>query len=228
MHLHTPDDHIHAGAKESGSAATPAGMSGSAAGSGAVTSGRLQFVSGVANASLQVASPLAGLYRAKFRGVWPAEWVDGGIVTLTYPRGFDPSTWSQAEAAITMNGALPWEIEFDSVSKVNAALSGLQLRALDVTRSLNGGCVTLPLPTGVVYVRIAENVSHLHLQCPVSVAVRIVVRQTVTALTFDDQHVAAVADGLSLATKDYHQTDNRYDIDVAGKASHLTITTETS
>jgi hypothetical protein len=197
-------------------------------GSDAVTSGRLQFVGIAANVTLQVASTLAGLYWAEFKGPPPGVWVDGGIVTLTYPRGFDSAQWSQAEAAITLNGAQPWEIEFDNISMLNAALSGLHLRSLDVTESLSSGQVTLPFPNGIVYVRIAGSVSHLHLQRPVGVAVRVVARQAVTALTFDDQHVAAVSGDLSLETTDYQQMDNRYDVEVAGNASDLMITAETS
>jgi hypothetical protein len=155
-------------------------------------------------------------------------WVDGGIVTLTYPRGFDSAHWSKAAAAITLNGALPWEIEFDSISALNAALTGLHLRALDVTESLNSSRVALPFPNRIVYIRIAGSVSHLRLQRPVGVAMRVVVRQAVTALTFDDRHVVGVTGDLSLETADYQQVDNRYDIEVAGNASDLTITAETS
>jgi hypothetical protein len=57
---------------------------------------------------------------------------------------------------------------------------------------------------------------------------RVVVRQAVTALTFDDRHVPGVTGELSLETADYQQVDNRYDIEVAGNASDLTITAETS
>jgi hypothetical protein len=222
-----PHDHIRTGAEESTRVVTPVEMSGSA-GCGVVTSGRLQIVGSAANVTLQVAAQLAGLFRAEFSGPSPGVWVDGGVVTLTYPRGLDPAIWPQAEAAITVNGALPWEIEFESISNLNAPLSGLQLRALDVTENLSRGQVTLPFPTGIVYIRIAGNVTHLRLQRPVGVAVQVVVRQAATALTFDDQYVEVVSGGLSLETDDYQQAGNRCDIEVAGSASDLTITAETS
>jgi hypothetical protein len=153
---------------------------------------------------------------------------DEGIVTLIYLRGGDPANWLQSEAVITLNGALAWEIEFESVANLNAALTGLHLRALDVTESVSGSQVTLPYPTGIVYIHVAGSVSHLQIQRPVGVAVRLVTRQAVTALTLDDRHVAAASKELFLESDGSQQVDNRYDIEVAGNANDLTITTEVS
>ena len=226
----SPHDSLLTGDGEPAGAATPGRKNSpdEVAGSVAVTSGRLAFMRGAANITLQVASPLADLFQAQFKGPSPEVRVDGGVVSVTYPRRFGPADWDQARAAITLDGSLPWEIEFDSVSNLNAVLSGLQLRAFDVTGGVSGGRITLPTPAAIVFVRFAGSVSDLRLQRPVGVAVRVVVRQVVTSLTFDDRHFAAVSGELSLETPDFQQMANRYDIEVAGSASDLTITAETS
>lgn len=231
MQRQSPHEPLRTGEGKPAGAATPGSSKDppdEVAGPGAVSSGRLIFVRGAANVTLRVASPLADLFQAQFKGQSPEVRVDGGAVSVTYPRGFGRADWDQVRATITLNGALPWEIEFDSVSKLNAALSGLHLRAFDVTGGLSGGRITLPTPAGIVFVRFAGSVSHLHLHRPVDIAMRIVVRQAVTELTFDDQHFAVVSEDLSLETPDYQQVGNRYDIEVAGTASDLTITTEAS
>lgn len=230
MQRQSPHDPLRTGEGKPAGAATPGRKNSpdETDGAGAVSSGRLIFVRGAANVTLRVASPLADLFQAQFKGQSPEVRIGGGAVSVTYPRRFGPADWDQARAVFTLNGALPWEIEFDSVSKLNAALSGLQLRAFDVTGGISRGRITMPTPAGIVFVRFAGSVSHVRLHRPVGVAVRIVVRQAVSELTFDDQHFAVVSEDLSLETPDYQQVGNRYDIEVAGSASDLTITTETS
>lgn len=107
-------------------------------------SGRLEVVCSAVNVTLQVAASLEPLYEAHFRGPAPEVQVNGGTVTLTYPRRRDLADGGLAGAAITLKGSLPWEIEFDSVSKLVADLSTLPLRSLDVTGSISEGTVLLP------------------------------------------------------------------------------------
>lgn len=52
-------------------------------------------------------------------------------------------------------------------------------------------------------------------------------RQAATKVTLDDQYFAVLSGENSLQSPDYHQMDNRYDIEVGGSASDLTITMET-
>jgi hypothetical protein len=80
---------------------------------------------------------------AKSRGrecrLVPRQWIGrGGRVTIQYGR-FPFFDWlahtHEPLADVTLNGSIPWEIEFHGgVSRLNADLSELPLRALDLTR----------------------------------------------------------------------------------------------
>jgi|SRR5215207_6658172 len=79
---------------------------------GAASSGRLQFVRGAANVVLRVDSSIDDLYRARFDGPPPEVHARDGAVTIRYPRTFHPFDWRRRTAEVTLNPAIPWQIEF--------------------------------------------------------------------------------------------------------------------
>src|SRR5262245_51089548 len=119
--------------------------------------------------------------------------VQAGIVTIRYHH-FSISTWRETAAQLTLNGAIPWEIEFrGGVSKLTADLSQLPLRVLDLS-STSQVVVTLPQPVGTVFVHVSGSASDLTIHRPAGVAIRVHIGSSASNLTFDEQYFATAAD----------------------------------
>jgi hypothetical protein len=193
---------------------------------GSATSGRLVFSSGAAGVTLQADPALPDLFRAHFEQHIPNVRLQGGTVTIQY-RNFSFFNgliyWREPIARVTLNGSLPWEIEFrDGVSKLNADLSSLQLRAFDLG-SASQVTVTLPQPSITVFVHVSGSASNITIHRPAGVAVRVSISGSASNLSFDEHYFAAVAGGLRWQTHNYNSITERYDLSISGSASDMTI-----
>jgi hypothetical protein len=172
---------------------------------GAASSGRLQFVRGAANVVLRVDSSIDDLYRARFDGPPPEVHARDGAVTIRYPRTFHPFDWRRRTAEVTLNPAIPWQIEFHG--------------------GASGVAVTLPRPSGTVSVRVTGGASDVTIHRPEGVAARIRVGRDVSELAFDEQRFGAIGGETRLQTPGYDGAADRYDVEVAGGASKLSVGT---
>jgi hypothetical protein len=193
---------------------------------GSLTSGRLLFASGAAGITIQGDPNLSDLYRAHFERPMPSIQVQEGIVTFRYRhRSFLEwlTNWREPLAHLTLNGSIPWEIEFrGGVAKLTADLRALSLRALDLG-SASEIKLILPSPSGTVYIYIAGSASDVTIQHPPGSALRVQIGGGASNLTFDEQRFGAVADGICWQTPDYNGAVNRYEISIAGSVSNMTI-----
>jgi hypothetical protein len=193
---------------------------------GAASSGRLQFVRGAANVVLRVDSSIDDLYRARFDGPPPEVHARDGAVTIRYPRTFHPFDWRRRTAEVTLNPAIPWQIEFHGgLSGLDADLSVLELGSFEVTGGASGVAVTLPRPSGTVSVRVTGGASDVTIHRPEGVAARIRVGRGVSELAFDEQRFGAIGGETRLQTPGYDGAADRYDVEVAGGASKLSVGT---
>lgn len=196
---------------------------------GTATRGRLVFASGAAGVTLRAGSDAADLYQAYFERPVPSVRAQSGTVTIRYRRYplFDwLYYWFEPLAEIALNTSIPWQIELrGGVSKLSADLRGLQLSALDVRGGASEVEITLPPPTGHVMVRVTGGASNLTVHRPAGAAVRARVRRGVSRLAFDGEHFGAIGGETLRKTPDYDRAADRYDIDIAGGASKLTIET---
>jgi hypothetical protein len=199
--------------------------------SGPLAGGRLVFAAGVAGVSIDGDPALADLCQARFEPPGseldaPDVRVQGRTVTIedsrlapTGSRGCSPIK----TARVTLNGALPWEIEFrGGVSRLTADLRPLTLRALDL-RSVSEGVILLPRPAGVSFIYFAGSASDVAIRCPDECAVRLLIGGSASRLTFGGQCVYAAAEGTCWESAGYDRAAGRYDISIAGSASNLTI-----
>ena len=116
---------------------------------GSIMQGRLQFTRGAANVTLRVDSSMGDLYRARFDGPPPEVYAQDGAVTIRYPRTFHPFDWRKRAAEVTLNPAIPWQIEFHSgLSRLDADLSVLELGSFEVTGGASGVAGDPPSPFG--------------------------------------------------------------------------------
>lgn len=222
-----PSQNLHTGGNEPVSQGASAEFT---APLGSVTSGRLVFAASAAGVTIRADAMLPDLYQAHFERHVPGIRVQDGAVTIQSSQipQFDssagpPGTLWASLAQVTLNGAIPWEIEFrGGVARLIADLRGLPLRALDLG-SASGSMITLSQPAGVVFVYIAGSASDITIHRPHSVAVRVDIGGSVSNVTLDEQHVGAAADGIRWQTPGYNTVADRYDISIAGSASNLTI-----
>lgn len=193
---------------------------------GAVESGRLVFANGAYRLALRADSGINDLYRARFEGPAPKVKVEHGTVTFRYPKRFlGPLGWRSHPGEVTLNAAVPWEVEVrGGAARIKADLEGLALDSL----ALKGGISDLELnlgePSGVVPVRLSGGASKVSIRRPSGVEARLSVKGSVGKLTFDEQSFDAVAGKIRLQSPGFDAASNRYEIEVSGGASEITLT----
>jgi DNA-binding MarR family transcriptional regulator len=212
--------------------AEPAGGAGAGSGGaaapplGSVEAGRLRFSwAHDVRVTLDADRRLPDLYAARFEGRVPAVKVEGGIVTVQYPR-FTPFDWRKLSAHLTLNAAVPWHVEFrGGVNKLSADLGPLVLAGLEMTGGVSDVTVALPKPAGHVLIRISGGASNVVLRRPASAAAQLEISGGASKLAFDDQRLGAIGGRTRLATPEFRAATDRYAIEVTGGASNLTIET---
>jgi hypothetical protein len=196
---------------------------------GTRTEGRLEFSRGAAHLTIHGAS-MEDLFRAHFDQPVPSVAVDGGTVTVQYPR-FSPRGWLRPGAGrggnVTLNQDMAWHITVrGGVAYLDADLRNLRLEALELGQGASQVEVRLPRPAGVVPVRIRGGASQVRIRRPGGVPVQLRVGRGVADLRFDEQEWGAVGGGLRLVTPEATQAPDRYEIEIASGAAHLEISAE--
>jgi hypothetical protein len=194
---------------------------------GSSRSGRLRFTNGAHRLIIRADLHLRDLYRAHFGARMPMVGVQGGIVTIRYPRvpacdWLDCNSERPAEGAL--NARIPWDVEVrGDASRLFADLRDVRLGSF----RLEGGSarleVALPAPEGTVAVRFLGGASNVSVSRPEGVALRLCAEGGVTNLGFDERRVGAAGGGLNLKSRDYDGAADRYDVLVVGGANNLTI-----
>jgi hypothetical protein len=113
------------------------------------TKGRLEFTRGAAHLAIHGAS-MQDLFGAHFDQPVPSVAVDGGTVTVQYPR-FSPRGWLRPGAhrggKVTLNQDLAWRITVrGGVADLDADLRALCLEALELGQGASQVEVRLPRP----------------------------------------------------------------------------------
>jgi hypothetical protein len=187
------------------------------------TSGSLRFTRGAANVTLRVDPSMEELYRARFDGPLPEVHAHEGAVTIRYPRTLHPFDWRRRAAEITLNGSIPWVLEFHGLSRLDADLGELQLVSFEVIGGASEVTVALPRPSGTVPVRVSGGASDVTISRPAGVAARVRVGGGASALALDEQRFGAIGGETRLQTPDYDGAADRYDVEVSGGASKLAV-----
>jgi DNA-binding HxlR family transcriptional regulator len=191
-----------------------------------VESGRLVFSSGASRLVVRTGVGMDELYRASFEGPVPEVNIEGGTVTFRYPRRLRLFARSKQGAEVALSAAVPWRIELEGgASEVVAELGGLDLSGLEVRGGASSFRVELPEPSGTVPVRIAGGASEIVVRRPSGVAARVRLKGWASQLTFDDQTFGAVGSDVRLQSPGYEDAAGRYDVEVSGSASDVTLTT---
>ena len=187
---------------------------------------RLEFPRGARRLTLQVDAGLPTLYRARFDGPRPEVREANGTVTVDYPRVAPPG-WlglGRRAAEITLSPRAAWALALGGVARMRADLRGLELRSLELSGGASDLDLVLPAPRGVVPVRIGGGARAVALRLPAGAAAQLRIGGGASRITFDDQYLGAVGGGIRLRTDDADGAPDRYEIEVGGGASRLTVT----
>ncbi len=191
---------------------------------GNIKSGRLIFLSGASMLKLNADSRLPELYKARFEGTPPDIKINDGTVSIRNRRRLWLLEWGQQDAEITLNATIPWQIEIKGgASEVKADLTNLNLVELNVSYGSSSVEIRLPVPAGTVPLRISGGASEVTIQRPGGIPARVRFTGWASAITFDDQPLSGVRNDLRLQSLGYEDATGRYDIEISGNASMVTI-----
>jgi hypothetical protein len=196
---------------------------------GSLSRGRLELTRGAARLTIHGAR-IQDLFRARFGRPVPSVSVDGGTVTVRYPR-FSPRgwvrPWARRGGQVTLNGDVAWDIRVRrGVAHLDADLRDLRVQSVDVSQGASRGELRLPRPSGAVPVRIGGGANHVRIRRPVGTPARLRIGRGVADLSFDEQEFGAVGGRLRLESPEAGGTAGRYEIEISGGAAHVQVTTE--
>lgn len=185
---------------------------------------RLVFPHGVANLTIRTDASMVETYRAEFEGPKPEVSELDGAISIDYPR-FNPLIWGRTAADIAINPANAWAIEIrGGVSRWDGDLRAVRLNSIDVRGGVSEVALQLPHPTGGVPIHVSGGASKVTLRRPGGVPARLAVGGGASKLGLDDQFLGAVGGPVRLETPDYAPTSDRYEIEIGGGASKISVT----
>jgi len=172
--------------------------------------------------TLRAAKPGGELIRAAFNGPPPDVRTADGTVTMRYRRRLIDTRGREIEAALHPGPA--WWVEIEGgITDLDADLRGLAFLGLEVRGGANHFQLRLPRPSGTVRIALDGGSSEGRIVRPAGVPVALTARGGVSRLRFDDQkHESSGAD-LRISSPAYAKAPDRYELDLAGGISRLTI-----
>jgi len=211
-----------AGARAGAGASVSADASVSSAPLGRIDEGLLELARGVANLSIGACDDDL-LFRAHFERHPAKISVDGGRVTLTQKHGF-MSFVTADPGDLRLSERIPWTVRVKGgAHKLDADLRRLHLAAFELVGGASESSVRLPEPSGTVSVRILGGISKLRLTPPADVPFRVVTKGGCSELVVDRLQLGAVGGVMRWESPDFATASDRYDFDIRGGASELTI-----
>jgi len=124
---------------------------------------------------------------------------------------------------LQLNSTIPWKIAIDG----GASTDTLNLTSVHVTSiELNAGAsredITLGVPSGTVPITVNGGAATVNVHRPKGVAVSATVSGGAANLTFDGRQSHAIGT-VTAKTSDYDSASDRYQIQVSGGASNVTV-----
>lgn len=191
---------------------------------GSTEGGRLVFANGAARLTLRADAGMDGLYRARFEGKPPKVEEEDGTVTFRRSRRYTLFDLRRHSEEVSLNPAVPWEVEVrGGAAWVKADLGGLGLSSFVLKGGTSDLDLTLPEPHGVVPIRLSGGASKVIINRPAGVAARVVMKGGASTLAFDEQSFDAVGGKVQLQSPGYDGATDRYDIEVSGGASEISV-----
>ncbi|MBO0790407.1 MAG: MarR family transcriptional regulator [Ktedonobacteraceae bacterium] len=188
-------------------------------------SGRLIVSPGISLLTLRTTEGMAELYQARFKGLVPDVKARDGVVTIRYPRRLLGLGGEQRTAQVTLSTTIPWQIVIQGgASQVIAELAHLNLASLDLKGGLNSIHLDLPIPSGMVPIRISGGASEIIVRRPAGAAARVHLKGWASHFIFDDQVFSDMGNNVWLQSPGFDPAAPYHDIEVLSSASQVIIT----
>jgi hypothetical protein len=128
-------------------------------------------------------------------------------------------------ADIGLNQDLAWTVDVaGGATHATLDLVGLRLGELNVSGGANSVVAHLPKPSGTVSIGVSGGASNVTLDRPLGVPVKLHASGGVNSITVDGQHQSGLGD-TDFSTRGYDAATDRYEIDVSGGASSVSVGT---
>jgi hypothetical protein len=189
--------------------------------------GRMRIALGASNLTVQGAD-IPELYRAHIEypnGRPPKVSADHGTVSIESNSGFTVlGVRSSNHDLVSLNQSVPWNLEVaGGASRQSLDLAGLHLTSLNVSGGASQAEVRLPRPSGTVAVHISGGASSITIHRPSGAAVRVRMSGGASNLTADGTKHSVLGGDVNWQTSDYDSAADRYDLQISGGASNVTV-----
>jgi len=185
--------------------------------------GYLEFARGSHNVRLRSETE-PFLYRGRFTGPTPRITAHDGHVVIEAARSGLRGIWKRTSSELAVQHAIPWQIVFrGGISKFDGDLRALTLRGVEISGGVSELLLQLPRPKETVNLRIRGGAHRVTILRPEGAPARLSVRSGASGLTIDTLHLGAVGGKTDWESPDFAQATDRYDIEVLGGASGLTV-----
>ena len=175
--------------------------------------------------ALRAADPGDELIHASFEGPPPDVRTSDGAVTMRYRRRLVDTRSRKIDAALNTNAA--WAIEIENgLTDLDADLREIAFLGLNAHGGMNHFAFRLPRPSGTVRIAIAGGASEGRLTRPAGVPLLLLAEGGVSRLSFDGQERESSGTPLRVRSRGYDRAPDRYEIEIGGGISELTIDTE--
>jgi len=162
------------------------------------------------------------LVRATFAGPPPDVRHADGVVTMRYSRRLLDARSRLAD--VTLNAGLPWSIDVEGgVTDLDGDLRSVRLSGLTIHGGANHVRVRLGRPDASARAILDGGASTIRFDRPKGVATALQVRGGASRLRFDGRLVKTTGNTFRVQTKGFADAAERYEIEVSGGVSELTI-----
>ena len=191
---------------------------------GGLERARLLLRSGANELVVRGGRDLSDLYRAVFEGPIPKVRLREGTVSIQYQGRGLPWDWRKRNAEVTLNTAIPWEIELNGGgNRISGDLADVDLRSFEMTGGVDQFRLALGRPRGVVPIRLTGGANRFHVERPAGVAVRLTIGGGAGGVEFDRQRLGAAGGSTVLESADAAGAADRYAVEVTGGASRIVV-----
>ena len=129
-----------------------------------------------------------------------------------------------SDIEIVLHPAVEWTLQFrGGLSRFEADLVAGKLERLEISGGVTNVRFDLPVPTGVVPIRISGGASDLDLRRPADTGVALAVAGGIAGLRLDDHGIDAIGGSTRLATGPVDDDTPSYALELSGGACSLQI-----
>ena len=185
--------------------------------------GRLHLTSALGPLTIDADSGLTELYRAHVEGTPPHIEVDGGTVTVR-PRRSPFFGWGHRELRLTLQAAIPWDIEVgQGAVRLNAKLAKLQVRSFSIKGGASKVDLALGRPLGAVPISIDGGASHVTVRRPSYTPIEVRIKRGASKVTVDGHDLGPAAGNMQWRSYGVEEGGDYYVVDIRGGASRVVV-----